>query len=455
MPTTSNTSAHTSAQAAPGECPICGGAGWISYDVPVGHPNFGKAFRCTCQLDDLQSRQLDRLRRLSNMHHLERMTFDSFRPEGQGQTEKQRTSLRIAYEKAVAFARRPQGWLFLRGSYGCGKTHLAAAIANECLSRGQPVLFVNVPDLLDHLRATYGPTSEVSFDERFEEVRDAPVLILDDLGTQNATSWAQEKLYQILNYRYNAQLPTVVTTNQDLEDIDPRLRSRLLHIEFAEQIKILAPDFRGGYDQQGQSELSSLRFHGDQTFETFDPRADELPVEDTENLQRALMTAQQYAAEPRDWLVFTGTFGCGKTHLAASIANYRNDEGYPVLFVVVPDLLDHLRAAFNPQSPVSYDKRFDEVRTAPLLVLDDLGTESATAWAREKLYQIINHRYAARLPTVITTAWKIEELDPKVATRIDDATRCRVFAILAPSYRGGKRRDAASKRKSPVHRRGK
>ena len=455
MPTILNTSAQAGTQAAPGECPVCGGTGWVTYEVPVGHPNFGKAFRCTCQLDDLQSRQLDRLRRLSNMHYLERMTFDSFIPEGQGRTDKQRKSLRIAYEKAVAFARKPQGWLLLRGSYGCGKTHLAAAVANESLSRGQPVLFVNIPDLLDHLRATYGPSSEVSFDERFEEVRDAPVLILDDLGTQNATPWAQEKLYQILNHRYNAQLPTVVTTTQDLQDIDPRLRSRLLHIEFVEQIKISAPDFRGGYDQEGQSELSSLQFHGDQTFETFDPRADELPVEDTDNLKRALMTAQQYAAEPRDWLVFTGTYGCGKTHLAASIANYRNDEGHPVLFVVVPDLLDHLRAAFNPQSPVSYDKRFDEVRTAPLLVLDDLGTESATAWAREKLYQIINHRYAARLPTVITTAWKIEELDPKVATRIDDATRCRVFAILAPSYRGGKRRDVASKRKSPVHRRGK
>jgi DNA replication protein DnaC len=454
MPTTLNTSAPTGAQAAPGECPICGGTGWVTFDVPVGHPNFGKAFRCTCQLSDLESRQLERLRRLSNMNYLERMTFDSFIPEGQGRNEKQRKSLRIAYEKAVAFARKPQGWLLLRGSYGCGKTHLAAAIANECLSRGQPVLFVNVPDLLDHLRATYGPNSEVSFDERFEEVRDAPVLILDDLGTQNATPWAQEKLYQILNYRYNAQLPTVITTNQDLSDIDPRLRSRLLHIELVEQIKIFAPDFRGmGFDQ-GQSELSSLQLHGDQTFETFDPRTDELPVEEADNLKRALMTAQQYATEPRDWLVFTGAYGCGKTHLAASIANYRSDEGHPVLFVVVPDLLDHLRAAFNPQSQVAYDKRFDEVRTAPLLVLDDLGTESATPWAREKLYQIFNYRYAARLPTVITTAWAIEELDPKVATRIDDASRCKVFAILAPSYRGGKRRGTATKRKLPAARRG-
>ena len=47
------------------------------------------------------------------------------------------------------------------------------------------------------------------------------------------------------------------------------------------------------------------------------------------------------------------------------------------LFVVVPDLLDHLRAAFSPQANTSYDRRFDEVKHARLLVLDDLGTENA------------------------------------------------------------------------------
>ena len=447
MPTSSSTNPS---QAAPNDCPICGGVGWISYNVPVGHPQFGKLYRCACQVPDLESRQLDQLRRLSHMQHLERMTFATFIPEGQGRNEKQRTSLRIAHEKAMAFARKAHGWLLLRGGYGCGKTHLAAAIANEFIAQGQPVLFVNVPDLLDHLRATYGPNSEVSFDQRFEQVRDAPVLILDDLGTQNATPWAQEKLYQIFNHRYNAQSPTVITTNQDLSDIDPRLRSRLLHIEFVEQIKILAPDFRGGYDE-GQSELSSLQLHRDQTFEVFDPRTGELTTEESENLKRALTLAQQFAADPQGWLVFTGTYGCGKTHLAAAIANYRDDQGHPALFIVVPDLLDHLRAAFGPQSTVSYDKRFEEIRTAPLLVLDDLGTESATPWAREKLYQVINYRYAARLPTVITTAWAIEELDAKIATRILDLARCTVFAILAPSYRG---RHTLAKRKPSTSRRG-
>jgi DNA replication protein DnaC len=476
--------------------------------VPVGHPNFGKAFRCTCQLDDLQSRQLDRLRRLSNMEQLKRLTFDSFLPDGYGLDERPRRSLRLAFERAFAFARKPQGWLLLRGSYGCGKTHLAAAIANECLSRGQPVLFVNVPDLLDHLRSTYGPSSEVSFDERFEEVRDAPVIILDDLGTQNATPWAQEKLYQILNHRYNAQLPTVVTTNQDLEDIEPRLRSRLLHVDFVAQVRILAPDFRGAgaVHPQQEVELSVLKFHHDQTFDSFNLRQErplmvilrqnEQPVDVRDNLRRAFLQAQHYAAEQEphitsgqvdnrgsdieeipapntipsepalrpNWLILTGAHGCGKTHLAAAIANELGAKGYQVVFIPVPDLLDYLRAAFDPQTHARYDKRFDEVRTAAFLVLDDLGTENASPWAREKLYQIINYRYVARLPTIITSAWSIQELeqrDPTLAARILDRARCTRFAILAPSYYEADDEEIAytsgkslpSKRKSSSYRR--
>lgn len=417
-------------------CPHCGGLGYVRADVPVDHPDFGRLIPCVCRLAELEQRRLAQLRALGHLATLAHMTFETFIPEGQGLPPDKRANLRHAYETAKEFAENPSGWLVLRGGYGCGKTHLAAAIANRCVERGQPVLFVTVPDLLDHLRATFGPTSPVRYDQRFEEVRTAPVLILDDLGTEAPSPWAQEKLFQILNYRYNARLPTVITTNRELEDLPLRIRSRLADPDLARIVTIRAPDYRQAGISADQSDLSTLHLHAHQTFETFDLREKELPKEERENLRRAVELARAYAQKPEGWLIFTGTYGCGKTHLAAAIANFRAKQGDPVLFVVVPDLLDHLRAAFNPQSPVPFDRRFEEVRRAPFLVLDDLGTESATPWAREKMYQIFDYRYNACLPTIITAATPLKDLDPRLAARIQDETRCIQFAILAPAYRG-------------------
>jgi DNA replication protein DnaC len=392
-------------------------------------------------MEDLAEHRVSTLRALSELDVLGRMTFETFAPEGHGLPPDKRANLRWAHNEALAFAQNPEGWLVLKGGYGCGKTHLAAAIANSCIERGQPVLFITVPDLLDHLRATFAPSNPVEqrlpFEARFRDVRTAPMLILDDLGTESATPWAREKLYQIFNYRYNAQLATVVTTNHELEDIPLRLRSRIVDPDLTKLVTITAPDYRRSGVAQDQSELSSLHLHRDQTFDNFDRRKEELTGEERESIQEACDKARAFAEDPRDWLLFTGTYGCGKTHLAAAIANFRVARGYPALFVVVPDLLDHLRATFNPASAVSFDKRFEEVRRTPLLVLDDLGTESATPWAREKLYQIFDYRYNARLPTVITTASKVDEIDPRLATRMLDASRCTPAPILAPAYRGG------------------
>lgn len=416
-------------------CPICGGSGYLRRDVPVGHPDFGRPIPCQCKRQELEKKRLADIRTMSNLQGLERMTFETFEPQGFALSPLLQANLRHAYELAMRFAAKPEGWLLLRGAYGCGKTHLAAAIANHLVERGQHVLFVVVPDLLDHLRATFSPDSRVSYDERFETVRTAPVLILDDLGTENLTPWAREKLFQIFNYRYNARLPTVITTNRVMEEIDERIRSRLLDQDICKYYTILARDFRAGAHRH--SELSSLNLLADKTFDNFDLRERELTPEEGENLRYAWLTAQEYAKEPHGWLVITGSYGVGKTHLAAAIANYRVAQGFPAIFVVVPDLLDHLRATYDPRSPVSYDKRSEEIRAAPLLVLDDLGAQSSTPWAQEKLFQFLNHRYNAKLPTVVTMSLSLEELEqkePRLAVRMLDRTLVIHIGIIAPAY---------------------
>ena len=162
-----------------------------------------------------------------------------------------------------------------------------------------------------------------------------------------------------------------------------------------------------------------------------------------------LSMARAFAEDPAGWLVLSGTYGCGKTHLAAAIANQQTARGRATpMFIVVPDLLDHLRATFSPTSASTLDRVFEQVRTAPLLILDDLGTESATPWAREKLFQLFNHRYAGRLPTVITTTNNLEALEkiePRLASRMKDTSRCRFFGIIVPSYRGGQAQQAAKR----------
>jgi len=179
------------------------------------------------------------------------------------------------------------------------------------------------------------------------------------------------------------------------------------------------------------------------TFDNFDWKRVNLPPEQRDNLEKAYRLALDFAKSPESWLVLQGDTGCGKTHLAAAIANYRLKEGKPVKFVVVPDLLDHLRSTFSPESPVTYDQLFEEVKNAPLLILDDFGEQSTTPWAEEKLYQVINYRYNARLATVITTRLTTDEMTTPIVSRFFDNQLSMIFHVTAPDYRT----DATANRK--------
>src|SRR5438045_7998222 len=76
-----------------------------------------------------------------------------------------------------------------------------------------------------HTRCLSDWSSDVCSSDLLQTIKDFPILILDDWGAQSDTPWADEQLYLILNHRTERALPTVVTSNQPLKDIEPRVRS--------------------------------------------------------------------------------------------------------------------------------------------------------------------------------------------------------------------------------------
>ena len=106
-------------------------------------------------------------------------------------------------------------------------------------------------------------------------------------------------------------------------------------------------------------------------------------------------------------------------------------------------LLDYLKATFRPSTDVSFDRRFYEIRTAPLLILDGFKESNmSSVWAEDKLHQILNYRYYEDLPTVITSSLDPDSFAknyPSLWYKILDTVKCRALPINMPPYRHTKR----------------
>ena len=132
--------------------------------------------------------------------------------------------------------KNPAQSLFIYGESGTGKTFLAAIIAQELMKGGQSVLFVDTPSLLDNMRKTMNK-SDTTLEEIMAALQAADVLILDDLGVENPTAWVAERVYVIINARYNAQKPVIVTSNFTLDGLISRFADEITGTRIVSRLK--------------------------------------------------------------------------------------------------------------------------------------------------------------------------------------------------------------------------
>lgn len=127
------------------------------------------------------------------------------------------------------------------------------------------------------------------------------------------------------------------------------------------------------------------------------------------------------------FLIIYGEPGRGKTHLSLAIGWHWLENNYGLVkYWQVESLLDDLRhgfAADTEEKLYSFDRLMKKIKEVPLLILDDLGVEQSTPWARAKLDEIIDHRYINRLNTVVATNLMPELLEPGIASRLGEGVQ--------------------------------
>jgi len=135
--------------------------------------------------------------------------------------------LSAAKNIAMNCAKKGSG-LTIGGPVGCGKTHLAIAIAVEYMERGESVLFYTMPDLMEQLRVE----ASEGKNEILDNAREAALLILDDAGAERVTDWSDEQLYKLINSRYEDDKPVIITTNaQSMEHLKEIMKKRIQDAE--------------------------------------------------------------------------------------------------------------------------------------------------------------------------------------------------------------------------------
>lgn len=171
------------------------------------------------KLKEFNLKQIDKLFQNNNLGKRQlNSTFENYKITNKNKK---------AYENAKKYANKlingeTDKGLFITGTYGVGKTYLASCIANETIKNKNTVVFGTLIQLLDYIKDTYKDSS-VSDKEYLNLYSSVDLLIIDDLGKEKPTEWVLEKLFLIINNRYNNYLPIVITTNYNRNQLRERL----------------------------------------------------------------------------------------------------------------------------------------------------------------------------------------------------------------------------------------
>ena len=117
-----------------------------------------------------------------------------------------------------------QKGLYLCGNFGSGKTYLIAAMLNELAKEGIKSAIVFWPEYLNDLKSSFNSQIKTEFKTKYEKIKKAPLLLIDDIGAESVTPWARDEvLCPILQYRMEENLPTFFTSNLDLKALETHL----------------------------------------------------------------------------------------------------------------------------------------------------------------------------------------------------------------------------------------
>lgn len=209
-------------------CPLCKNKGWIIKLVETDDGQFNQVC-CDCKCVEIRKSIL-RMKKSGLKDIIKDYTFDKFIA-----TEEWQTSLKTA---ALEYAKNPEGWFFIGGQSGAGKTHLCTAICREFLLHGKSVVYMLWRD--DAVKIKGAVTDSAEYSKMIDKFKKADVLYIDDLfktgkaadiSTQKPTAADINIAFEILNYRYmNPALLTIISSElseDELLDIDEATGGRI------------------------------------------------------------------------------------------------------------------------------------------------------------------------------------------------------------------------------------